>query len=165
VSEVRTGTGLLAAVQLKRALADADASLAGRVAKACRDEGGTITCALAGGGLQISPPLVITEEQFAELAAGLRTGLDAVGGTPAGSSQVTSGLGRRGRDRAGREQCATHTCSSVRTSHRQTGGVPAEALSGASLALSAGVIVLTPPLAEVPSRSVFWRAVKGSSQV
>ena len=45
---------------------------------ACRDVGGTITRALAGGGLQISPPLVITGEQLREMAAGIRAGLDAV---------------------------------------------------------------------------------------
>ena len=39
-----------------------------------------ITRALAGGGLQLSPPLVITDAQLDELAAGLRAGLDAVTG-------------------------------------------------------------------------------------
>jgi adenosylmethionine-8-amino-7-oxononanoate aminotransferase len=37
-----------------------------------------MTRALAGGGLQISPPLTITEAQLDELATGLRTGFDAV---------------------------------------------------------------------------------------
>jgi hypothetical protein len=57
---------------------EADASLPGRAAMACRDVGGTITRALAGGGLQVSPALVISEAQLAELAEGLRAGLDAV---------------------------------------------------------------------------------------
>jgi adenosylmethionine-8-amino-7-oxononanoate aminotransferase len=48
------------------------------VSKACRDVRGTITRALAGGGLQISPPLVISESQIEELSAGLAAGLDAV---------------------------------------------------------------------------------------
>src|SRR5437899_1101715 len=61
VSEIRTGPALLAAVQLDPALVEADASLALRAAKACRDVGFVMTRALAGGGLQISPPLVITE--------------------------------------------------------------------------------------------------------
>ena len=78
VSEVRTGPALLAAVQLDQALVEADASLAPRVARACRDVGSVMTRALAGGGLQISPPLVITEEQLGELVTGLRAGLDAV---------------------------------------------------------------------------------------
>jgi putrescine---pyruvate transaminase len=77
VSEVRAGVGLLAAVQIDPALVEADGSLPLRAAKACR-EAGVITRALAGGGLQLSPPLVITEAQIEELAAGLRAGLDAV---------------------------------------------------------------------------------------
>jgi putrescine aminotransferase len=77
VTEIRTGAGLLAAVQIDPALVEADASLPLRAAAACRDAG-VITRALAGGGLQISPALVISEEQLGELAAGLRAGLDAV---------------------------------------------------------------------------------------
>jgi adenosylmethionine-8-amino-7-oxononanoate aminotransferase len=77
VSEVRTGAGLLAAVQIEPAAVEADASLAGRAATACRDAG-VITRALAGGGLQISPALVISEAQLDELATGIRAGLDAV---------------------------------------------------------------------------------------
>ena len=69
--------GLLAAVQIDLARVDADASLPLRAALASRDAG-VITRALAGGGLQVSPPLVITEDQLAELAEGLRAGLDAV---------------------------------------------------------------------------------------
>lgn len=77
VSEVRTGTGLLAAVQLDPALVEADAALPLRAAAACR-EAGAITRALAGGGLQISPSLVIDEAQLEELVGGLGAGLDAV---------------------------------------------------------------------------------------
>ncbi len=77
VSEVRTGAGLLAAVQLDPTRIADDPSLPQRVAAASRDAG-VITRALAGGGLQISPPLVITEEQLEELAAGLRAGLDMI---------------------------------------------------------------------------------------
>jgi len=78
VSETRTGTGLLAAVQIDPAVVEADPGLPGRAAMACRDQGGVITRALAGGGLQISPALIITEEQLEELAEGLRVGLDSV---------------------------------------------------------------------------------------
>lgn len=77
VSEVRTGAGLLAAVQIDPARIEEDASLPPRVAGAAREQG-VITRALAGGGLQISPPLVIDEEQLDELATGLRAGLDTV---------------------------------------------------------------------------------------
>jgi putrescine---pyruvate transaminase len=78
VSEVRSGVGLLAAVQIEPELVEKDPTLPGRAAKACRDVGFVMTRALAGGGLQISPPLVITEEQLGELEKGLRAGLDAV---------------------------------------------------------------------------------------
>jgi len=78
VSEIRTGAGLLAAVQIDPALVEADATLPGRAALACRDVGGVMTRALAGGGLQVSPALVISDQQLAELAAGLQAGLDTV---------------------------------------------------------------------------------------
>ena len=78
VSEVRTGAGLLAAVQLDPEAVAADASLPARAATACREVGGVITRALAGGGLQISPALVIDEAQLAELAAGYQAALDSL---------------------------------------------------------------------------------------
>jgi hypothetical protein len=43
VSEIRTGAGLLAAVQIDPAVVEADPGLPGRAAMACRDEGGVIT--------------------------------------------------------------------------------------------------------------------------
>ncbi len=76
VSEVRTGVGLLAGVQIAPEALDRDPSVPLRAASRCRDAG-VITRALAGGGLQISPPLVIDEAQVEELASGLRAGLDA----------------------------------------------------------------------------------------
>jgi putrescine---pyruvate transaminase len=79
VSEIRTGAGLLAAVQLDSEAIAADPSLPGRAATACREVGGVITRALAGGGLQISPALVIDEAQLAELAAGYQAALDSLG--------------------------------------------------------------------------------------
>ena len=48
-----------------------------KAAMAARDAG-VITRAIAGGGLQVSPPLVITRDQLDELATGLRAGLDAI---------------------------------------------------------------------------------------
>jgi putrescine aminotransferase len=77
VSEVRTGAGLLAAVQVDPARIEADASLPFRVAGAVRDAG-VITRVLAGGGLQISPSLVIDEAQLEELSTGLQVGLNTV---------------------------------------------------------------------------------------
>ena len=78
VQEVRTGVGLLAAVQLDPAAVATDPSLPARATTACR-ETGVLTRALAGGGLQISPPLIIDDAQIAELAEGLRAGLDTLG--------------------------------------------------------------------------------------
>ena len=71
VSEVRSGTGVLAAVQL------ADPTQLDRVVLAAR-EAGVLTRGLLGGALQISPPLVIERAQLDELAAGLGSALDSV---------------------------------------------------------------------------------------
>ncbi len=77
VGSLRSGTGVLAAVQLDPGAVASDATLANRVARAVR-ESGVITRALAGGGLQASPPLTITESQLAEMAAGFRAGITAI---------------------------------------------------------------------------------------
>ena len=77
VSEVRAGLGVLAAVQLSPdALAD-DATLTDRAVSAARRRG-VLTRALVGGGLQVSPALVIDEAGLAELVDGLRGALDDV---------------------------------------------------------------------------------------
>jgi adenosylmethionine-8-amino-7-oxononanoate aminotransferase len=77
VEEVRAGTGVLAAVQLRPdALAD-DPALAARVVSACR-RAGVMTRALATGALQISPALVIDEPALTELRDGILTALDDV---------------------------------------------------------------------------------------
>jgi adenosylmethionine-8-amino-7-oxononanoate aminotransferase len=70
VSEVRTGTGVLAAVQLE------DPTLVERVAAAAREQG-VLTRGLLGGALQISPPLVIERADLEELAQRLEGALDA----------------------------------------------------------------------------------------
>ena len=77
VSEIRGGVGALAAVQVDEDAVAADETLPARAAVASRDVG-VLTRALAGGGLQVSPPLTITRDQLDELAIGLRSGLDAV---------------------------------------------------------------------------------------
>ncbi len=77
VSEVRSGLGVVAAVQIDPELLAADPTLSDRAAIACREHG-VLTRVLVGGGLQVSPPLVLTPADTAELAAGLRDGLDAV---------------------------------------------------------------------------------------
>ncbi|MFM7719299.1 MAG: aspartate aminotransferase family protein [Actinomycetota bacterium] len=78
VSEVRRGTAVLAAVQIDPEAIAADATLPARTAAACRANG-VLTRALASGGLQISPPLVLDDDGIAELVAGIGAGLDAVG--------------------------------------------------------------------------------------
>jgi adenosylmethionine-8-amino-7-oxononanoate aminotransferase len=78
VSEVRAGLGVVAAVQVSPdALAD-DPSLTGRVVLAARDRG-VLTRGLGGGGLQLSPALVLDDAALGELVEGLRGALDDVG--------------------------------------------------------------------------------------
>ena len=75
VSEVRAGTGVLAAVQLDPDRLAADTGLLGRVVPACRNNG-IMTRTLASGAIQISPPLVLADDEVDELAAGLGAALD-----------------------------------------------------------------------------------------
>ena len=70
VTEVRSGTGVMAAVQLTDQAVAEKASLLAR-------EHGVITRVLAGGALQVSPPLVITREELDGIAAGFAAALDA----------------------------------------------------------------------------------------
>jgi len=77
VSEVRAGTGVLAAVQIDPDRLAADRTLAGRLVPACREHG-IMGRVLATGALQISPPLVLTDSEVEELADGLRAALDDV---------------------------------------------------------------------------------------
>ena len=77
VSEVRAGLGVVAAVQLDPAALADDPTLPDRVALAGR-EAGILTRTLVGGGLQISPALIITRDQLGELASGLWQALEHV---------------------------------------------------------------------------------------
>jgi adenosylmethionine-8-amino-7-oxononanoate aminotransferase len=76
VDHIRGGVGVMAAVQLSTDLLEHDADAAGVAAGAALDAG-VITRALAGGGLQASPPLIVDAGHLDELAEGLRIGLDA----------------------------------------------------------------------------------------
>ena len=78
VDEVRAGTGVLAAVQLSRDAIAHDPSLPARAVSACRDAG-ILTRALVPGALQISPALVVDDDDLVELVGGLGTALDAIG--------------------------------------------------------------------------------------
>jgi adenosylmethionine-8-amino-7-oxononanoate aminotransferase len=74
VDHVRRGVGALAAVQLS--VGD-DEALPYRAAAACRDAG-VLTRAVGGGGLQVSPPLIMTPEQVSEMATMFRQGLEGM---------------------------------------------------------------------------------------
>jgi adenosylmethionine-8-amino-7-oxononanoate aminotransferase len=73
VAKIRRGVGALAAIQLD--VGD-DETLPYRAAEVCRSAG-VLTRAIGGGGLQVSPPLIMTSDQVDEMAslfgAGLRS--------------------------------------------------------------------------------------------
>lgn len=71
VSNVRRGVGALAAIQLE---VGQDDTLPARAAAACR-EAGVLTRAVGGGGLQVSPALIMTPEQVSEMAGLFEEGL------------------------------------------------------------------------------------------
>ena len=71
VQELRAGFGVVAAVQ------PVDPSHGDLLTRAARAHG-ILTRTLVGGGLQISPPLVIERDQLDELAGGLKAALDDV---------------------------------------------------------------------------------------
>lgn len=74
VTDIRRGVGALAAIQLD---VEGDDTLAGRAAAACR-EAGVLTRAVGGGGLQVSPPLIMTADQVDEMASRFETGLTSL---------------------------------------------------------------------------------------
>ena len=75
VSEVRAGTGVLAAVQIDPEALGADPSLLGRVVPACRRHW-IMTRTLATGAIQVSPPLSLSDDEVDELASGLAGAID-----------------------------------------------------------------------------------------
>src|SRR5580698_2467402 len=76
VSQVRTGAGLLAAVEINPAAREADAGLGARIVTAARERG-VITRLLRGVALQISPPFVITPAELHQIAEVLAAALDS----------------------------------------------------------------------------------------
>jgi putrescine---pyruvate transaminase len=76
VSEVRTGAGLLAGIELAAPAREADPGLAARVVTAARERG-VITRLLRGVALQVSPPFVITAAELHQVAEVLSAALDA----------------------------------------------------------------------------------------
>jgi putrescine---pyruvate transaminase len=79
VSEVRAGTGLLAAVQIDPAATEADPGLVPRLATDIRQRG-VITRTLRGGALQVSPPFIITAGHLGQIAQTYADALDAADG-------------------------------------------------------------------------------------
>jgi putrescine aminotransferase len=80
VQEVRSGTGVLAGVQLSPERIEADPTVASRAAAAARRHG-VLTRALASSSLQVSPPLVIDDDGLREIAEGLAAALDDIART------------------------------------------------------------------------------------
>ena len=77
VSDVRSGVGLLAAVEIAPDARAADPSLIDRLVAAC-GERGVLTRGLAGHSLQISPPFVISEQEISTIAAVFADALSSV---------------------------------------------------------------------------------------
>jgi putrescine aminotransferase len=75
VASVRSGTGLLAAVEIDEAARTADPMIGQRLVAAVRDRG-VITRLLRGVALQVSPPFVITEAELAQIAGAFAGALD-----------------------------------------------------------------------------------------
>jgi putrescine aminotransferase len=76
VSEVRSGIGLLAAVELAPEAREADPGLGARLVAGARQRG-VITRLLRGIALQVSPPFVITEAELDRVAEVFADTLDA----------------------------------------------------------------------------------------
>ena len=77
VSEVRSGTGAMAAVQLSLDAVDDDPRLPDRVIAALRNHG-VLTRILFGHAVQISPPFILDDTEIKELANGIHNALDEV---------------------------------------------------------------------------------------
>ncbi len=77
VGDIRGGHGLLAAVEVKQSILDANPATMGQLYKAIREEGDIVTRPLLKA-IAVSPPLTITEAEITQLAQGLRAGYDAV---------------------------------------------------------------------------------------
>jgi putrescine---pyruvate transaminase len=77
VHSVRSGVGLLAAVEVSPEARAADPKLLDRLVAECRDRG-VLTRALAGHSLQVSPPFVITEDEIGQVAETFAAALSGV---------------------------------------------------------------------------------------
>jgi putrescine aminotransferase len=79
VGEVRSGTGLLAAVEIAEDARVAEPAIGVRLVAGIRERG-VITRLLRGVALQISPPFVITEAEISRIASTFADALDEAAG-------------------------------------------------------------------------------------
>ncbi|MEZ5098510.1 MAG: aminotransferase class III-fold pyridoxal phosphate-dependent enzyme [Thermoleophilia bacterium] len=77
VSEVRGGTGLMAAVELKPEVIQANPKAVGQAYVHTREAGGVLVRPLVRS-IAVSPPLIITEDEIAQIGDGIRAGLDSL---------------------------------------------------------------------------------------
>jgi putrescine aminotransferase len=80
VSEVRAGTGLLAAVEITARARAEDPGIGQRLVAEIRDRG-VITRLVRGVALQVSPPFIVTEQEIDQIAETFAAALDAIAGT------------------------------------------------------------------------------------
>lgn len=78
VADVRSGVGLLGAVQLRPEILADDPSTLPRLLAALRSRG-LLTRGLADGGVQISPPFVITRDELHRIGTGIDESLAELG--------------------------------------------------------------------------------------
>jgi putrescine aminotransferase len=78
VADVRSGVGLLGAVQVRPEILADDPTTMPRLLSALR-AGGVLTRGLADGSVQISPPFVITRDELIQLGSTLDTALTEIG--------------------------------------------------------------------------------------
>jgi adenosylmethionine-8-amino-7-oxononanoate aminotransferase len=78
VTEVRSGSGLLAAVQLDPEAVLADPTLLPRIIRNMR-ENGVLTRALVSGAIQVSPPFVVTRAELRMISGAIDAALVSVG--------------------------------------------------------------------------------------
>jgi adenosylmethionine-8-amino-7-oxononanoate aminotransferase len=83
VVEVRSGVGLLGAVQLRPEILADDPTTLPRVLAAMRSRG-LLTRGLADGGVQVSPPFVITRDELHRIGTGIDEALTEVGSVKSG---------------------------------------------------------------------------------
>jgi putrescine aminotransferase len=91
VSEVRSGSGLLAAVQLDHEVVASDATVVPRLVTEVRRRG-VLTRQLVDGALQISPPFVITRDEMRILGSAIDEALTEVGSSRSATAELGSSL-------------------------------------------------------------------------